>query len=502
MTQREHLDVVVVGAGLSGIAAGYYLQAHCPKKRYAILEAREAIGGTWDLFRFPGVRSDSDMYTLGYTFNPWTDQRAIADGATILNYIRETAARFNIDEKIRFGQRLCRAEWSSEQAHWTIGVQRGAELIELTCNFLLLCTGYYQYDEGYTPDWPTLARFGGTVIHPQDWPEDYDYSGQRVVVIGSGATAVTVVPVMAQQAAHVTMLQRSPSYIASRPAEDKLVNGLQRVLPTRTAHRLARWKGILTSVYEYFLARRFPQTVKKSLIDQIREDLGPDVDVDKHFTPDYNPWDQRVCLTPDGDFFEAIKAGRVTMVTDHIAEFDAQGIQLQSGERLDADLIVTATGLKMKILHGVELFVDGDPVDLAEHLSYKGMMLSELPNMASILGYTNASWTLKAELSAEYVCRLLNHMDAEGYDSVTARLDAAQSETMPVVNFTSGYVQRALDTLPKQGTEHPWKLYQNYLLDLRAMRFSPLEDGALTFSRAVASEPAAKTADPVPAAGD
>lgn len=498
----EHLDVLVVGAGIAGIAAGYNLQTRCPDKTFAILEARDAIGGTWDLFRFPGVRSDSDMYTLGYTFNPWRDQTAIADGAAILSYIRETAAQFKIDEKIRFGHRLCRAEWSSEQALWTVGIEHEGEVLEMRCNFLLCCTGYYQYEAGYTPDWPDLGQFAGQVIHPQHWPEDYDYSDQRVVVIGSGATAVTLVPVMAEEAAHVTMLQRSPSYIFAGPREAPYAKWLHRIFPEPIATRLVRWWAIYKLLEQYYPARWWPERVKDMLREQAVEHLGPDYDVDKHFTPEYNPWDQRVCLATDGDLFEAIKAGRVTMVTDHITGFDADGIQLQSGERVDADLIVTATGLRMKILHGVELIIDGEAIDLSEHFNYKGVMLDNVPNLVSVFGYTNASWTMKAELACEYTCRLLKHMDEHNYDVALPHKSATQNDSEPIVDFTSGYIQRALAHLPKQGTEHPWRLYQNYLLDLRSLRFSSVDDGVMHFSKASGRQQPALSTTEAAAMGD
>jgi cation diffusion facilitator CzcD-associated flavoprotein CzcO len=480
----EHLDVLIVGAGLSGICAAYYLQKRCPRKSYAILEGRDAIGGTWDLFRYPGVRSDSDMYTLGYSFRPWRDAKAIADGPAILAYVRETAQAYGIDRRIRFNQRVVGAAWSSDTARWTVTIERGPqrERITLTCHFLFMCSGYYEYAQGYTPEWPGMAQFSGPIVHPQHWPADLDYSGKRVVVIGSGATAVTLAPAMAEQAAHVTMLQRSPTYIAAQPARDATADWLRAHLPERLAYALARWKNVLTSMYFYTLLRRLPHLAKRNLVQMVRAQLGPDYDVATHFTPRYNPWDQRLCLAPDGDLFRAITAGRVTVVTDQIDRFTPAGITLTSGQTLPADLIVTATGLVMRIMSGVELTVDGAPVHLAQHMSYKGMMLNDVPNLAMAIGYTNASWTLKCELTAQYVCRLLNYMDRRGYAQCMPRRNDPRVAAEPVVNFTSGYVQRALSSLPSQGSRKPWKVYQNYLLDTLTFRFGRLRDGTMEFT--------------------
>lgn len=486
---NEHVDVLIVGAGLSGIGAAYYLQTRCPSKRYTILEGRDAIGGTWDLFRYPGVRSDSDMFTLGYSFRPWEEGKAIADGPSIRSYIRATAEENGIMQKIRFGHRVRCASWSSADARWIIEAERGAEheaekeIVTLTCSFLYMCTGYYEYESGYTPEWPGVARFGGRIIHPQQWPNDLDYTGKRVVVIGSGATAVTLVPAMSDQAAHVTMLQRSPSYVVAMPSQDRLVNRLRQRLPARLAYLFARWKAILLGIYFYTLARRRPATVKKAIIDMVRQQLGPDYDVDTHFTPRYNPWDQRLCLVPDADLFRAIKSGKVSVVTDQIESFTEQGIRLCSGAEIAADLIVTATGLKLRLMSGVQLVVDGIPVALSQTMSYKGMMFSDIPNLAQAFGYTNASWTLKCELTSRYVCRLLNYMDRHGYTQCTPRKHDPTIAEEPALNFTSGYVQRGLDTLPHQGSKRPWKLYQNYLLDLLTLRYGALNDGTMEFAR-------------------
>lgn len=481
----EHIDVLIVGAGLSGIGAAYYVQTRCPARSYAILEGRSTLGGTWDLFRYPGVRSDSDMYTLGYAFRPWRDAKAIADGPSILQYIRETAEEYGIDRKIRFNHRVRRAEWSSAESRWTVEVERGPDqaVARLTCNFLYMCSGYYDYAQGYTPEWPGVERFAGRVVHPQQWPQDLDYSGKRVVVIGSGATAVTLVPAMAEQAAHVTMLQRSPTYIVARPSEDAIANWLRRRLPRRLAHGLTRWKNVLLGMVFYTIARKRPDATKQMILKGARRYLGPDYDVDTHFAPRYNPWDQRLCLVPDADLFNAIKSGKASVVTEHIDSFTASGIRLRSGQELPADVIVTATGLNMRLMSNLQLVVDGAPVDLSSTMSYKGMMYSDIPNLASAFGYTNASWTLKCELTSRYVCRLLNYMDRRGYTRCTPRRQDPSVREEPVLSFTSGYVQRALDTLPRQGSKKPWKLYQNYLLDLLSLRLGAVDDGTMEFAR-------------------
>jgi monooxygenase len=481
----EHLDVLIVGAGLSGIGAACHLRQNCPGKSFAILEGRGAIGGTWDLFRYPGVRSDSDMYTLGYRFRPWRDAKAIADGPAILNYIRETAAEYGIDRKIRYHHRVKRASWSSADAVWRLEAEAGPEkrVVRLTCGFLYLCTGYYDYESGYTPEWPGVERFGGRIVHPQKWPQDLDYAGKRVVVIGSGATAVTLVPAMAERAAHVTMLQRSPTYVVARPAEDKIANWLRRRLPARTAYALTRWKNVLLGIFFYGLSRARPEIMKRLIAKGVRKQLGQDYDL-KHFTPQYDPWDQRLCLVPDADLFRAIRAGRASVVTDHIETFTETGLRLRSGEHLEADIIVTATGLVLKLMSGLELVVDDALVDLSKTIVYRGMMYSDVPNLASAFGYTNASWTLKCDLTAEYVCRLLNYMDRHGYNRCTPRRNDPTVTEEPVISFTSGYVQRAIHSLPQQGSRKPWRLHQNYALDLLSLRHGTIEDGTLEFERA------------------
>jgi monooxygenase len=478
----QHFDVLIVGAGLSGIGAAYYLQTRCPTKSFAVLEAREEIGGTWDLFRYPGVRSDSDMYTLGYSFRPWRHENAITDGSSILQYIRDTAEEHDIDRKIRFGHRVIRSVWSSSNARWTIVAEVGLKkrVVRYTCSFLYICSGYYDYDEGYLPGWLSMDRFKGPIVHPQHWPDDLDYEGRRVVIIGSGATAVTLAPAMAATAAHVTVLQRSPTYVVSLPAQDAVANWLHRWLPERLAHGLARWKNVLLSMFFYNLARLSPERMKRQIVQAIQQQLGPDYDVGKHFTPTYKPWDQRLCLIPNADLFQAIRSGRVSVVTDEIEAFTETGIRLRSGEELKADIVITATGLKVKLLGGMRIIVDDVPIDASKTLLYKGMMFSNVPNLAYAIGYTNASWTLKCELTSAYVCRLLNYMDHNGYAwCVPRRRDGVVEE--PAIPLTSGYIQRAAAILPKQGSRRPWRLYQNYALDMAVLRFGKVADGTLEF---------------------
>jgi len=484
MAKPEHFNVLIVGAGLSGIGAGFHLQTECPGKSYVILEGRDAIGGTWDLFRYPGIRSDSDMYTLGYNFRPWREAKAIADGPSILQYVRDTARENGIDKKVRFHHRVMRAQWSSEEARWIVEAERSDtnEPLQFSCNFLFMCSGYYDYANGYLPEFPNADAFAGKLIHPQHWPDNLDYEGKRVVVIGSGATAVTLAPAMAEKAAHVTMLQRSPTYIVSRPSEDTLANSLRQKLPAMLAYQITRWKNVLLGMWFFRLARRKPEKVKAGIIGLIRKQLGPDYDVATHFTPRYNPWDQRLCLVPDGDLFREINAGRMSIVTDHIERFTQSGIKLKSGEELQADIIVTATGLQMKLFSGLEVSVDGTRIDLAKTMSYKGMMFSGVPNFAAAFGYTNASWTLRADLTCEYVCRLLRYMDRRGYRQCMPKRDPSVAE-LPWLDFTSGYVQRALHQLPRQGAKKPWRLYQNYARDLMALRFGSVKDGAMQFSK-------------------
>ena len=482
---RDHFDVLIIGAGLSGIGAAHHLQDRCPGKTYAVLEARDAIGGTWDLFRYPGVRSDSDMYTLGYSFRPWPEAQAIADGPAILRYVRDTAREAGIDRHVRFHRRVVHAEWSSAEARWTVTAERTdtGEAVELTCRFLFPCTGYYRYDQGYMPDFAGVERFRGELIHPQSWPADFDHDGKRVVVIGSGATAVTLVPAMAERAEHVTMLQRSPSYVVSLPAIDPVARLIRRILPTRAAYSLLRWKNVLLQMAVFQLSRRRPRLVKALIRKGVERRLPPGYDVDEHFDPPYNPWDQRMCLVPDGDLFEALGDGSASIVTDRIRSFTETGLVLESGAELEADVIVTATGLNLIPLGGLELAVDGAEVILPETMGYKGMMLSGVPNLAFAVGYTNASWTLKADLTSEYLCRLLNHMDVHGYRRVTPRNTDPSVEAEPFIDFNSGYVLRAIDKFPRQGSKPPWRLHQNYARDIVVLRRGTLEDGSLEFAR-------------------
>ncbi|MFN4016661.1 MAG: flavin-containing monooxygenase [Reyranella sp.] len=482
-TTTEHFDVLIVGAGLSGIGAAWHLQKNCPGKRYAILEGRAASGGTWDLFRYPGVRSDSDMYTLGYRFRPWTDPKAIADGPAILSYIREVASDHGIDRQIRYGHRVVGASWSTPDSRWTVEVERDGEPVFISCGFLWMCSGYYRYEAGYLPEFPGIAGFKGRVVHPQHWPQDLDYAGKKVVVIGSGATAVTVVPSMAETAEHVTMLQRSPTYVVARPAQDPIANKLRRRLPLKLAYMLTRWKNVLMGMYFYQMCKRKPEKVKSLILGGVRQMLGPDYDVAKHFTPKYNPWDQRLCLVPDADLFRAIRKKKASVVTDTIETFTEKGIKLKSGTELEADVVVTATGLVVQPLGGAALVVDGKPVKPSDTMIYKGMMYSDVPNLASIFGYTNASWTLKADLVCEYVCRLLNYMDRKGFTKAVPHNSDPTLTEEPWVNFSSGYIQRALPHQPKQGSKRPWKLYQNYVLDLLTLRHGSLRDKAMVFSK-------------------
>ena len=483
----EYFDVVIVGAGLSGIGAAYHLQDKSPGKSYVVLEGREAIGGTWDLFRYPGIRSDSDMHTLGYNFKPWLADKAIADGPSILNYVKETAAENNIDGNIRYGHLVKKASWSSKESVWKIEAQRrGADqTIAIRCNFLLMCSGYYSYEGGYKPDFKGSERFRGDIVHPQEWPQNLAYRGKKVVVIGSGATAVTLIPAMAEEVGHITMVQRSPSYVASIPAKDVIANFLRKILPNKLAYAITRWKNIRFQQAVYQRTRTNPEKVKNFLLDRVRKELGPEFDVEKHFTPRYNPWDQRLCLVPDSDLFLAINSGKASVVTDRIDSFTENGVLLQSGEELEADIIVTATGLKLVLLGGTEFEVDGEAVDFANTFSYKAMMYSDVPNLITTFGYINASWTLHADLIAEFACRLINHMDNRGYRKCVPKLRGSDQD-MPALpwigQFSSGYIQRMTHLFPKQGDREPWINSQNYAIDKKMVRNGPIDDGVLSFS--------------------
>ncbi len=483
----EHFDVVVVGAGISGIGAGYFLKKNCPNKSFVILENRADMGGTWDLFRYPGIRSDSDMFTLGYSFKPWTEEKAIADGPSIWKYVHETAAENGVDKHIRFKHRVVGASWSSSDALWTIEVENEGATKRFTCTFFHICAGYYNYEEGYLPSWAGTETFKGQIIHPQHWPKDLDYTGKRVVVIGSGATAVTLVPSMTDKAAHVTMLQRSPTYMVSLPAEDKLANWGRKNLPRQFAYDLTRLRKILFQQFFFRVARRRPEKTRERLLGLVREQLGPDYDMETHFTPSYNPWEQRLCLVPDNDMFVAIREGKASVVTDHIERFTEKGLRLKSGKELEADIVITATGLNLRMLGGADISVDGKKIEVGETYTYKGTMLSDVPNMAFVFGYTNASWTLRADLINEYVCRLINYLDLYKLASATPRVDEGPHEDRPFADFSSGYFQRANHLLPKQMTKAPWKQNQSYAQDIMDLRFGAIEDGVLEFKKKGAS---------------
>ena len=486
MTDHE-VDVLIVGAGLSGIASAYHLQKRSPTQTYAILESRDVIGGTWDLFRYPGIRSDSDMHTFGFAFKPWTDGKVFADGDDIRNYVQETAEENGIDQHIRFQRRVVSANWNSAEARWTVTVEHDGAREKYTCRFLMMCSGYYRYDQGHMPHFEGQEDFEGEIIHPQQWQKDYDYTGKRIVIIGSGATAVTLVPAMAEKAASVTMVQRSPTYIASRPSRDKFADFLRKILPGKIAYGITRTINILLNILVFQLAQAWPNFVKKGILKQTRAALGPDFDVERHFSPSYNPWSQRFCLAPDGDFFEALKDGSASIRTDHIERFTAAGLVLKSGEIIEADLIIPATGLEMLLMGGMVLSVDGKVQRSSDLFTYRGMMLSGIPNLAIAFGYTNASWTLKVDLTFERVCRTLNHMKKHDLD-ICIPVPPVDMEPRPMLDFSSGYVQRAIPNLPRQGSKPPWRTYQNYIQDMLAIRFGALDDGYLQFSRR--SEPA------------
>ncbi|MFF0501119.1 flavin-containing monooxygenase [Nocardia aobensis] len=460
----EYVDVVIVGAGLSGIGAGYRVQTELPGKSYAILEAREALGGTWDLFRYPGIRSDSDMFTLGYPFEPWRDAKSIADGPSILRYITETARRHGIDKHIRYGTKVIAAQWSSAESRWTLTVRQGDAERTLSCRFLYSCSGYYDYDQGHAPEFPGVETFSGTMVHPQFWPEDLDYAGKKVVVIGSGATAVTLVPAMAEEAERVTMLQRSPTWISAVPGRDKQADKIRELLPAGLAHRVIRTKNILFNVGFYQYCRRRPQAARKLLTGLTTRILKDEKLVAEHFTPEYNPWDQRLCAVPDADFFKAMRKGKAEVVTDHIDTFVPEGIRLKSGRVLPADIVISATGLKLLAFGGITLEVDGEPVNLSDRFVWQGTMLTGVPNFAVCIGYTNASWTLRADLTSRLVCKVIAHMDRRGYEAVVPQPQAELTEH-PLLDLASGYIQRSIGDFPRQGDRHPWKVRQNYLLD-------------------------------------
>lgn len=487
-TEVEHLDVLVVGAGISGIGAARYLKEHHPGKRFAVLEARAASGGTWDLFRYPGIRSDSDLHTFGYEFKPWRDHQAIADADRILAYLRETVEENGLGPHIRYHHRMLGAEWSSERARWLVEVERTdtGERLRLSAGWLFSASGYYRYDEGFTPRFEGRERFAGTVVHPQHWPRDLDYAGRRVAVIGSGATAVTLVPAMAREAGHVTMVQRTPTYIMPVPRGDALADRLRRVFGDERGHRMARRKNIWKGALVWGFCRRFPKTARRLIRRVTVAQLPAGYPVDEHFSPPYDPWDQRLCAAPDGDFFRAIRSGRASVVTDRIASFTEKGLLLESGREVEADIVVTATGLNLQAFGGVELAVDGAPVHLPDTVAYKGMMLSGVPNLAFAIGYTNASWTLKVGLLCEHFCRLLEHMDARGYDICVPEPSDPEMPTRPLLDFAAGYVRRSVAELPRQGDRAPWLTSTGYTADVALLRADRVADPELRFARAAA----------------
>ncbi len=486
----EHVDVLVVGAGISGVGAGYHLGTQCPDRSFTILEGRADLGGTWDLFRYPGIRSDSDMYTLGYSFRPWIGDKTMADGPSIQKYVRETAQEFEIDQHIRYNHQAISAAWCAETAMWTVTVQRTDtdETVVFTCGFLFMCSGYYSYKGGYDPEIPGRDRFAGPIIHPQTWPDDLDYTNKSIVVIGSGATAVTLVPALAPDAQHVTMLQRSPSYVLSQPAVDKWARRLRKVLPSRVAFTMTRWKHILQTEFLYRRTRSNPEQVRSVLLGRLRHELGPDFDVDTHFTPTYDPWDQRLCVVPDGDLFTVLKNGTASVVTDTIATITETGILLESGDELSADIIVTATGLQLVTLGEMEFTIDGEVVDFSQTWTYNGLAYSGVPNLVSTFGYINASWTLRVDLTCEYVCRLLNHMSETGTTACTPHLRPSDSDMLArswIDDFSSGYMQRMMPLLPKQGDREPWLNTQRYVEERRRFRKAPIDDGVMQFAAPV-----------------
>ena len=483
---NSHFDVIIIGAGLSGISAGYHLRKNCPDKSYTILEGRSNIGGTWDLFKYPGIRSDSDMHTLGFSFRPWKEAKAIADGPAILKYMRETADQLGIQKKIQFGKQVTTISWQTDRSQWTVHTKSKQENHDettlMTCNFLFVCTGYYKYSEGYTPNFDGMAEFKGQIMHPQKWDVDYDYNSKKVIVIGSGATAVTLIPEMAKKADTVTMLQRSPTYMIARPSEDSLANILSKCLPDRLTYKIIRWKNILIGLLFFQAAQKFPEKIKQYLMRLLRDEIGPHINVDIHFKPNYNPWDQRLCLVPNGDLFESVKKNETSIITEEIDQFTPEGIKLKSGKELKADLIVTATGINLEFLGGIEVYTDEKKIAPGELIYYKGMMYSDIPNLATSMGYTNASWTLKCDLICHYVCRLLNHMKKHNKTRCTPRIQDTNMKTKPYMELKSGYVLRSAAHLPKQGYKRPWCINQNYLIDLLHMKYNQLEDGAIEFT--------------------
>ena len=481
---NNHFDVLIIGAGISGIGAGYHLQSKCPNKSYAILEGRDTIGGTWDLFKYPGIRSDSDMYTLGFSFFPWKEKEAIADGPSILNYLEETSEKFNIKEKIKFNHYVKDASWCSEKSIWTLKVdeKKTNNIITMSCNFIFMCSGYYSYEDGYTPNFKGINDFNGKIMHPQKWDGSVNYKDKNVIVIGSGATSVTLVPEMAKVAKHVIMLQRSPTYVISAPKQDPLSNFLKKFLPTKISYFIVRWKNILRQQWFFRLCKKNPKRVKNFILGQVKSALGKNYDVDKHFTPNYNPWDQRMCLVPNGDLFKSIRNKKTSVITDHIEKFVPSGIKLKSGKTIDADLIITATGLNLELCSNINLKVDNKEINLADTVTYKGMMFSGIPNLVSTFGYTNASWTLGADLTSEYVCRLLNYMKKNSMKKCCPDSNYKIENNEEWLNLSSGYIERSKDIFPKQGKKSPWTNNQNFLKDIFQIRYGRINDGDIKFS--------------------
>lgn len=486
----DHFDVLIVGAGISGVGAAHHLQKHCPGKSYAILEARDAIGGTWDLFRYPGIRSDSDMFTLGYGFHPWREAKIIADGPSIKSYLNAVAKEYGVDRHIRFGTRVEAMAFDTKTARWTVTAKTREGEKKYSCNFLWMCSGYYRYSEGYTPEFPGAKNFKGEIVHPQRWPENYDYSGKEIVVIGSGATAVTLIPSMADKAKHITMLQRSPSWFYNLPQTSAVAETMSKFMPRGLVFRLLRWWRIVFQQIMYKMIRARPEKSGENLLNLVKEQLPAGYDVEKHFHPRYNPWDQRLCVVPDGDLFEKIREGKASVETDEIETFVENGVRLKSGKTLKADIIITATGLYLEAMGGAKASVDGRQVDLGETFTYRGFAISDLPNAAFVFGYTNSSWTLRADLISHYVCRLLNFMEKNGYDVATPVNDDPSLKPEPFLNLNSGYILRAADRLPKQGDRAPWRNPQSYFRDIAVLRFGRIDDGIMKFSKVSAAKTA------------
>lgn len=490
MSAKE-TDVIIIGAGISGISAAYHLQTMCPNKSFTILEGRDNIGGTWDLFKYPGIRSDSDMYTLGFVFRPWIDKKAIADGPSIMKYLNEAVEDYDLKSKIEFGHFVKTAHWSSADSRWTLGVDvKDGGQQDFKCQYVFVCAGYYNYDSGFTPDFVGKDSFKGTFIHPQFWPEDLDMTGKKMLVIGSGATAITLIPELAERSKHVTMLQRSPTYITSGPSEDKIANWMNDTLPQTLAYKFTRWRKIKIGQIFYKIARKYPNFMKGLILKGVQKEMGEDFNVE-HFTPKYNPWDQRICLAPDSDFFEAVKSEKADIVTDTIETFTENGIQLTSGKHIEADIIVSATGLDLKFLGGLDVQVDDKKINFAETVAYKGMMFSGIPNLTLAFGYTNASWTLKCDLSNAYFCRLIQYMDKHNYSKCVAQLSNQDIELESFVDFNSSYILRYIETFPKQGNKEPWKLKQDYFIDFKKLKKGRVDDGVMQFSNPVKKDVAA-----------